>query len=319
MSDPWTRRRYLSAAATAVVASLGLAAAAGADNDRTYVIEQDGECVPVVPINGDEPVEAFYRWGKSIQSWSSEGTRELQRSETSLLCLYDGPEGLSLVIVHDAADDGTPGGRVSFEIAGVPADATWAVKDDLYDRTTNVDTWEINGTVLEANETTVTDEFTDFDDEPDADDNGTDSDGNETDGSDDDITETDVDDATASDRRTDEIDWWWTTGRTDGGALRGLGVAGLELRIEPAFNDEAELAATPNEGEITSWELLSGDRDDPERTALDLDEPLTLRTGTCGDDGSEAGTESTADSAQTATASNATETGEEPAASDDDS
>ncbi|MFC6757706.1 MULTISPECIES: hypothetical protein [Haloarcula] len=291
MSRHGTRRRFLTAAAAAL-GGLGLATTTDADDHRTFAVEQDGDCYPVVPLSGDEPVEAFYEWGLDERSYSSEGTRELQEPETSLLCLYRGPDGLSLVVVHDAADDGTPGGKVSFEITGIPGKATWAVKDDLYDAETNVDTWEVNGTVLEANESTITDDYNgsgenesetetdqsgieDDDSESESEKNETEDEGN--------LTETDQNETTER-TRTDEIDWWWTTGRTDGGALRGLAVDDLELRIEPAFNDEAELEDTPNDGEITSWELLSGDREDPDRTALDLREPLTLRTGSCDDD-----------------------------------
>ena len=305
-----TRRQFL-AATTAILGGLGIASTTTADDHRSYVLEQDGDCYPVVPLSGEDPVEAFYEWDLAGRSYSSEGTRELQESETSLLFLYRGPEGLSLVVVHDAADDGTPGGTVSFELQGVPADATWAVKDDLYDASTNVDTWEINGTELDATDENVTDDYnesSETDTDPvenetagnetdgdanvtDAGDVGTDFDANVTDagdvGTDSDSNETDSDDnETADTTRTDEIDWWWTTGRTDGGALRGLAVEDLELRVEPAFNDASELADKTNEGEVTSWELLSGNRDDPDRTELDLAEPLTLRTGSCGDDAS---------------------------------
>jgi len=275
MSRYGTRRRFLTATAAAL-AGLGLAATTDADDHRSFALDQDGDCYPVVPLSGDEPVEAFYEWGLAERSYSSEGTRELQEPETSLLFLYRGPEGLSLVVVHDEADDGTPGGKVSLEITGIPGSATWAVKDDLYDASTNVDTWVVNGTELNATDRTITDDYNASSE------NETASEGNETEPDENDSEENGNE--TAASTRTDEVDWWWTTGRTDGGALRGLAVDDLELRIEPAFNDEAELSDKPNEGEITSWELLSGDREDPDRTALDLREPLTLRTGDCDGD-----------------------------------
>ncbi len=290
MSRHGTRRRFLTAAAAAL-GGLGLATTTDADDHRSFAVEQDGDCYPVVPLSGDEPVEAFYEWGLPERSYSSEGTRELQEPETSLLFLYRGPEGVSLVVVHDAADDGTPGGKVTFEITGVPGNATWAVKDDLYDAETNVDTWEVNGTVLEANESTITDDYNGSSEnetdekEPDDDVTGTEGDDTETDSDQNETAGTGNESAERT--RTDEIDWWWTTGRTDGGALRGLAVEDLELRIEPAFNDASELRETPKDGEITSWELLSGDRDEPDRTSLDLDEPVTLRTGGCDGDATE--------------------------------
>jgi len=274
MSGSWTRRQFVSTTAV-VLGGLGLVSTAGADDERrSFVAEQAGACYPVEPLDGDEPVEAFYDWGKEVRSWSSEGTRDLQRSESSQLFLYRGPEGLSLVVLHDRADDETPGGAASFTIRGVPDGATWAVKDDLYDAPTNVDTWEINGTVLDANETADGDIEAVPEMPAPVDDSGN---------------------ATAVSGRTDEIDWWWTTGRTDGGALRGLGVDDLGLEVAAAFNEDAALFEDPDHGEITTWTLLSGEIDDPDRTELDPDAPLTLRTGTCGDSEPTAGADKTPD------------------------
>lgn len=317
MSPDWTRRRFTTATA-AILGGLGLASTTEADDHRrTFVLEQDGECLPVVPLSGEKPVEAFYDWGRDVRSWSSEGTRELQRSETSLLFLYRGPLGLSLVLVHDRADDETSGGVASFTFEGVPEGAEWAVKDDLYDAPTNVDRWDVNGTVLKANETTITDDVPEIDEnESRTEANETvtedreavadaerESDGERTDVSEDEaITDdqrTDVADtesegaddtpadgnATAADERTDEIDWWWTEGRTDGGALRGLAVDGLELEVDAAFGDDVDAYEERDDGEVRTWTLLSGDVDDPDRTELDPDEPLVLRTGACGSGG----------------------------------
>lgn len=298
-------------ATAAALGGLGLVSTSGADDHTaSFVLEQDGECYPVVPLSGEEPVEELYRWGRDILSWSSEGTRDLQQSETSILFLYRGPFGLSLVVVHDRADDGTPGGIASFTVSGVPEGAEWVVKDDLYQKKTNVDQWEINGTVLEANESTVTDDIPEVDGNVTVDnvtvDNVSAGNGTVDNVTADNVTvgNTTVANATAAngtdyDARTDEIDWWWTEGRTDGGALRGLAVDGLQLRIDPVFNDDAALAEKTNEGEITSWQLLSGDRDDPDRTELDLGKPVTLRAGGC--DG--AASTQTAASANTTNAS----------------
>jgi len=324
MSSRWRRRRFVTAAA-AVLGGIGLAATTGADDrQRSFVAEQDGDCLPVVPLTGDVPVEEFYDWGREERSWSSEGTRELQQSETSLLFLYRGPDGLSLVLIHDRADDGTPGGAASVTVEGVPDGATWAVKDDLYDAPTNVDRWELNGTVVEANETEDGDieAVPAEDQESTEDEDGTPTDSEESaDGDDGTPTEdeeaTDGDDGTPTDEkstegedgtptddadeRTDEVDWWWTEGRTDGGALRGLAVDDLDLEIEMAFNEAAALYEDPDHGEITTWTLLSGDSDDPERTELDPEETLTLRTGSYdGGDCEPAATENGASESETA-------------------
>ena len=60
----------------------------------------------------------------------------LQESETSLLFLHEDAAGLSLVIVHDRAEQqlGGPGpltgGDVQMTISGLPTGATWVVQDD---------------------------------------------------------------------------------------------------------------------------------------------------------------------------------------------
>ena len=76
------------------------------------------------------------------------------------------------------------------------------------------------------------------------------------------------------------IDWaWGSARRNDGGAFTGLGDE-FEVTIEPAFNDAATLEPF-SQGDIESWRVLSGDISDLETTELSLDEPVTIRTGSC--------------------------------------
>jgi len=79
------------------------------------------------------------------------------------------------------------------------------------------------------------------------------------------------------------VDWTWTGGRTDGGTFGPLGDE-FAIRIEPAFNEAAALFGQYYDGRVTDWEALSGDRFDPDRHELALDEPITLGTGRCRDD-----------------------------------
>jgi len=218
------RRSFLS---TMVGIGAGLATAGTtAAANRQYVLEQAGNCQPITPLTGDVPVGELYDWGTGDQLFSSAGTTDLQEPETSLLFLYRGPDGLSLVIVHDKREDGTPGGSATMTFTGIPVDAEWVVQDDKYDGSSNYDRWEVGDT-------------------------------------------------------TATVDWTWDEGRTDGGALRGLAVDDLELRIEPAFGEDAALYGQYYDGEITDWVALSGTLDDPDRRALALDEPVTIRTGSC--------------------------------------
>lgn len=164
--DPAIDRRDLLATLGGA-AALGALPAATANRDRDAtpaVVRQRGDCRAVVPLTGDRPVEELYdlripeRFGGDNGAsdpgtgpyYGSVGTRDLQRTDTAITFLYDGPQGLSLVAVHGSF---TNGGSVSWTISGVPRDATWAVRDDLYldpdtgePAGTNYDRWQTSGT-----------------------------------------------------------------------------------------------------------------------------------------------------------------------------
>ncbi|ARS90141.1 hypothetical protein [Natrarchaeobaculum aegyptiacum] len=84
-------------------------------------------------------------------------------------------------------------------------------------------------------------------------------------------------------------DWIWADGRTDGGAIRGGLEDDLALTIHPAFNEASPFYDDPTlhdpdwhgDGRIAEWHLLSGDANQPERIPLALDQPVTIRSGTC--------------------------------------
>ncbi|WP_115865720.1 hypothetical protein [Halorussus litoreus] len=230
-------RRGVLGALAAGLGGVGLARGSFGPGPNTvdpsgYVIEQGDQCVPITPLSGEETVEAFYDYrtpntDPSAWTYSSYGTTDLQRPETSICFLYEGPEGLSLVVVHDELNDGTNGGAATFDLAFEHPDrGAWVVADDDYDGSSNYDTFS----------------------------------------------------------RTDSgwtVDWTWSGGRTDGGAYRPLG-DDFAVTVDPAFNEDAALYGDYYEGEITDWEFLSGDRSDPDRVSLALDQPLTIRPGTCG-------------------------------------
>ncbi|WP_459194822.1 hypothetical protein [Halosimplex sp. J119] len=171
---PVARRTLLQALAAfgaAGTAATGAAVAADgqgdqdgeSDAERKYVVEQGDDRYEVTPLSGGGPVESFYdlripqkyvgengaRDPGQGPYYMSVGTQDLQRPSTSLLFFYDGPDGLSLVTVHDA--DGDDGGSATWTVSGVPADAQWLVKDDLYlfesgERPeTNYDNWDTDG------------------------------------------------------------------------------------------------------------------------------------------------------------------------------
>ena len=213
-------------------------------DEPPFVLVQGDRCVPVEPLEGDEPVAELYDYtyptdrfegspGSDGTTYSSEGTTDLQRDRTSILFLYDGPEGRSLVVVHGHLDgEEDEGGAVSFVIHGLPDDDEWVVRDDDY-RSPDGE--------VEA------DDRWDVDDDPHV------------------------------------VDWGYVGGRTDGGAFRGLG-PDPEVRIDPAFNEEAARWDDRSFGRIERWEVLSGDRADVDRYELDLDEPVSILPGPCPDD-----------------------------------
>ena len=230
----------VTAAVLLSVAAAGLAGVGSGQGTDRYAVEQGGECFTIEPLTGNESVLQFYDYHSTKEDnpyttrigpgFSSEGTIDLQRAETSLLFLYRDPAGnLSLVMIHGARAEGVDGGSATFDLGGLPADGRWAVKDDQYDSPDNYDDWRHG-------------------------------------------------------RTTARIDWTWAKYATDGGAYEGLG-EDFSVTIEPAFNRDAALYARHYNGTVDEWQALSGDRADPERTALDRSEPVTIATGDCEDGG----------------------------------
>lgn len=135
---------------------------AATSKSGTYSISQGTRCLPITPLSGDTPVEKLYDYtypmdqydgspGSSGYTYSAAGHTDLQRDDTSTLFLYDGPKGLSLVIVHGklhktGGESGS--GAATFRFADLPSSAKWVVQDDLYldkdtgkPHSTNYDEW----------------------------------------------------------------------------------------------------------------------------------------------------------------------------------
>ncbi|WP_276301001.1 PKD domain-containing protein [Halorussus lipolyticus] len=88
-----------------------------------------------------------------------------------------------------------------------------------------------------------------------------------------------------------KIDWMWSSGRTDGGVVRGLGNDFSAITIDPAFGEESwayqertkngEPAPWPYATNDTSWQLQSGTGDE---IPLDKTQSLSLSKGKCPDE-----------------------------------
>jgi len=162
-----TRRTLLSAIGTGFTAGLfGSGATATRRTQSQYRLVQGDTCVPIRPMSRQVPADAFYDYqlpqkhvsdangasvGDTVQ-YASAGTTDFQRAQTSILFLYQGPNGLSLVVVHGSVQS-SDAGAVTFRISGLPENGSWIVKDDLYrdpdtndKASTNYDRWDTDGT-----------------------------------------------------------------------------------------------------------------------------------------------------------------------------
>ena len=245
------------------------------DEERTYRIVQGDQAFEVRPIQGDVPVEEFYdyrypyqsredpSWGRSF---SSHGTTAFQQDSTSILMLYEGPNGVSLVAVHDKyyenRENGTAGSSVSWQLDGLPEDGEWAVIDDDYDwRNESVEKDDIHQLGADHRAGAAGN-----DGEPPG----------------------DVD---------ARLSWVWSNGRTDGMAYRGLGGEDVSITIDPAFNGDSyhrygddrrpdEDPDDPEEGEeyngtIDDWQVISATDggEDYKRIWFDsLEQPVQIET-----------------------------------------
>lgn len=217
-----------------------------AEEETEFTATQGDTTVELEPIEGDETAKEFYDFrlpdrydneasrnatnGASFPGngpyYGSAGTEDLQTGDTSLMFLYEGPEGLSFVVVHegDGSDDG---GSATFEITDLNGNGEWVVKDDYY--------LDSDGTIASSNY----DRWN-----------------------------------TSSNPQT--IDWTWGGGGSDGGVFQPLS-ENFTFTISPAFNEEAGLYDDNfYDGEVDEWQVLSGDRNNPDRTTLDMEEEVTV-------------------------------------------
>lgn len=244
-------------------------------DEYTYRVVQGDQEFQVRPIEGDVPVEEFYdyrypyqdrdnpSWGRSF---SSQGTIPFQEDSTSILMLYEGPNGVSLVAVHDKyhenPENGTAGSSVSFQLTGLPEDGEWAVIDDDYG-------WRVT--------TEEKDDIFQFDAAHRAGAAGNDGD-----------PPGDVD---------ARMSWVWTAGRSDGMAYRGFGQDDVSLTIDPAFNGNSyhrfgddrrpdEDPDDPEEGEeyngtIDDWQFITATDGGEEYKRVwfsSLEQPVRIET-----------------------------------------
>ena len=182
-----------------------------AGNDRSYQLVHgydNAQVISVEPIQGEEPVEEFYdATTASGDGESSVGTTRYQQDDKSVLMLYEGPDGVSVVAVHDryheTRTEGTPGGSLSWNVSGLPEDGEWAVLDD--------DPGQLSGDDAHDDQFYIDEDHRRGVSEPDGEPPG----------------EADA-----------LLSWVWSTGRTDGVAYRGLD-SDVSITVTPDFNGES--------------------------------------------------------------------------------
>ncbi|NEU56907.1 PKD domain-containing protein [Halorussus sp. MSC15.2] len=121
---------------------VGAASATAATSQTSFHVTQAGQCYDVAAYgNGDKTVEEFYDYRKpnntdpSVYTYSSHGTKHLQKNQVSNLFFYHGSDGYSVVLLHDKLDQNEQNGpnasTITFTLSNMGG-ATWEVRDDNY-------------------------------------------------------------------------------------------------------------------------------------------------------------------------------------------
>ena len=176
----------------------------GTPNAETIIVTQNNTEYRITPLQNGQAIDEFYDYGNA----KINSPLPIAESDRSRLFVWDGPDGLSLVTLHDEGNDGS-GGAVSFDFENLPDEGSWVVKDDSGDFTSRT-----------------------------------------------------------------QADWTWNYLKTDGGAFRG-GLYDQQVTITPRFNGAARKSPLSS-GQISRWELLTGQATDPETERLEMDQPITI-------------------------------------------
>ncbi|WP_152423273.1 hypothetical protein [Haloterrigena salina] len=101
----------------------------GEPNARKISVEQGSERFDVVPLSNGQRIEEFYDYGNA----QINSPLPIAESDKSQLFFWSGPEGLSLVLLHDKPSDGS-GGAVTMTFDDLPTgQGNWIVRDDSGD------------------------------------------------------------------------------------------------------------------------------------------------------------------------------------------
>ncbi|RQG97036.1 hypothetical protein [Natrarchaeobius chitinivorans] len=229
-----------------VGANTGTAAQASTQSADSYVVEQGDLCQPIEPLSTDGTVESFYDY-RNHETHPDADPEERQYSSYGTEHLQE--DDTSLLFLHQGTD-GTSLVVIHDQVNG--------------DTEGGVATFDIVGLPAES-EWVVQDDLYDGESN---------------------MAEWDEGEGWVS------ASWIWRDARTDGGAVQGGLNDEFVATIHPRFNENSPFYGDDElydpeffeDGEITDWHVLSGDAENPERTEIpSLEDPVTIRTGTCDD------------------------------------
>ena len=124
------RRTVLKTVFSASILPQAYTSAVDATKNSNYKLIQNDREIIINPIeHNNNPVEDFYNYNNG----SSNSLTNIEKSDTSRIFLYNGPNGISLCIVHDKSETGKDG-EAEYEFDGLPQNGSWAVKDDPSDK-----------------------------------------------------------------------------------------------------------------------------------------------------------------------------------------
>ncbi|WP_435365411.1 hypothetical protein [Haloarchaeobius sp. DYHT-AS-18] len=142
------RRRFLQSLAVSSLGPAAFSAGASAEGASTgdealpLLAEQGDEQWNLTPLSTGESVVEFYGWGGEGDQ-TAKTSLGIERSNVSNAFLFDGPEGTSLGVFHDAPDDGSDG-RATISFDGLPVgEAGETVFTDDFD---SLDAWNTSTT-----------------------------------------------------------------------------------------------------------------------------------------------------------------------------
>lgn len=152
MTRPWHR---IFALLVSLLVATALGAGFAASQPDGYAIEQGEDCYELAPVTHEnQTVEEFYGYTNSSDGegvpFSANTPNGLQgmNNGTSSVFLYQGPDGLSLVVLHGAINDTNGGSAATMEFVGLPKEGEWVVKDDPANL--SVESWNRNATEGQA-------------------------------------------------------------------------------------------------------------------------------------------------------------------------